>query len=264
MTTRRAWLGLGSVAVLGLLLVGRLVPAFAEPPPTRLTVFAAASLQDVFRGLEPAFEAAHPGVDVVFSFAGSQELRMQIEHGAPADVFASADEALFAPLQAANLVEAPVTFATNRLVLVASAARKATLTRFEALPTATRIVLGAPEVPVGRYAGQALERMGGDFRARVEARVVSRELNVRQVLAKVRMGEADAGIVYATDARSAGDAVGVVPVPDAAQVLARYGVAVAYTKPASARDAARAWVALLTGPEGQAALTAAGFGAPAP
>jgi molybdate transport system substrate-binding protein len=262
MKTRRGVLRLASVALGALLLVGRLAPAFAEPPPTRLTVFAAASLQEVFRGLEPAFEAAHPGVDVVFSFAGSQELRMQLEHGAPADVFASADEALFAPLQSANLVQAPVTFATNRLVLVVSAARKATLTRFEALPTATRIVLGAPEVPVGRYAGQALERMGGDFRARVEARVVSRELNVRQVLAKVKLGEADAGVVYATDARAAGDAVGVVAVPDAAQVLARYGVAVRTRS--AAPEAAREWVTLLTGPTGQKALSAAGFGAPAP
>lgn len=262
MKTRRG--AFRSVVVLALLLVGRLAPAHAEPASTRLTVFAAASLQDAFRGLEPAFEAAHPGVDVVFAFAGSQELRMQIEHGAPADVFASADEALFAPLQAAKLVEAPVTFATNRLVLVVPATQKAALARFEDLPTATRIVLGAPEVPVGRYAGQALDRMGGDFRARVEARVVSRELNVRQVLAKVKLGEADAGIVYATDARAAGDAVGVVAVPDAAQVLTQYGVAVAYAKPAPARDAARAWVALLTGPQGRAALTAAGFGAPAP
>jgi molybdate transport system substrate-binding protein len=237
-------------------------PAHGEPARTRLTIFAAASLQDVFRGLEPAFEAAHPGVDAVFSFAGSQELRMQIEHGAPADVFASADDTLFAPLQAAGLVETPATFATNRLVLVVSAERRGTLTRFEDLPTATRVVLGTPEVPVGRYATEALDRMGGDFRARVEARVVSRELNVRQVLAKVKMGEADAGIVYATDARSAGDAIGVVNVPAAAQRAARYGVALR-TRSASP-EAARAWVAFLTGPEGVKALSAAGFGLPAP
>ena len=170
-----------------------------------LVVFAAASLREVFTELGREFERTHPGVEVTFNFAGSQELRAQIEHGAPADVLASADLRHMQELLKAALVEKPMGFCRNEPVVVV--APNAALSSFEQLAQAKRLVIGAKEVPIGRYSEQILERsrrrFGEEFVARVRSKIVSRELNVRQVLAKVILGEADAGIVYRTDARSA-------------------------------------------------------------
>ena len=246
--------------------------ATGAPPggPKPVVVFAATSLREAFGVLAPAFQALHPELIVQFAFAGSQALRLQLEQGAPSDVFAAADEAQTTPLWATGRLEPPVVFAENDLVLVVSAERRASLTKFEDLPTASRIVLGADEVPVGRYTTEALDRMGTTYRAQVEARVVSRELNVRQVLSKVRMGEADAGVVYRTDAlavSSAEDAppasaLGVIELPPGIGRRARYAVARVTAGPNPAGGAA--WIAFVRGPEGRAALAAAGFGLPAP
>jgi len=243
-------------------------PAIASAPDAgradgkTLTVFAAASLRDVFGTLGSTFERENPGSKVQFNFAGSQELRTQLEHGAPADVFVSADMKHMDAARKGGLVDAPKLFATNAPVIVVPADNPGKVASLKDLATVKRLVIGTPEVPVGTYTLQILDKAkskyGPDFPAQVQARVVSRELNVRQVLTKVSLGEADAGIVYRTDARSAGDKVRVVEIPAELNVLADYPIATVTKAPHA--DLARAWVALVTGPTGQAALKDAGFG----
>jgi molybdate transport system substrate-binding protein len=224
-------------------------------------VFAASSLRDAFTALSSAFKAAHPGVELTFNFAGSQELRAQIEQGASADVFASADTKHMEALRTASRVQAPVLFAHNEPVVVVAKESASKVKSLADLPGLERIVLGAAEVPIGRYSLQILERasasLGADFRARVEAKVVSRELNVRQVLSKVSLGEAQAGIVYRSDALSAKDAVVTLTIPPEQNVMADYPIAV--VADAAHPLLARAWLALVSSEEGQRALTAAGF-----
>jgi molybdate transport system substrate-binding protein len=256
----------GLFAALMLLVVdagtGIAAPEGAHPGGRALTVFAAASLRDVFASLGPTFERENPGAKVQFNFAGSQELRTQMENGAPADVFASADSKHMDAAHEAGLVEAPRPFATNAPVIVVPADNPAKVRSLEDLATVKRLVIGGREVPIGIYTLQILEkakeRYGADFPSRVQARVVSRELNVRQVLTKVALGEADAGIVYWTDARSAGDKVRIIEIPTELNVVAEYPIAALTRAPNPAL--ARAWVTLVTGPHGQAALKEAGFG----
>jgi len=237
-------------------------PPRKGPPPRRdVTIFAAASLREAFTELSHTFEHAHPQAHVVLSFAGSQSLRAQIEQGAPADVFASADEKHMAALEKAQRVRAPRVFVNNDLVLVVPLSKARTLRTLADLPKAERIVLGSPEVPAGNYAAQMLERarrgLGADFRARVEAQVVSREPDVRQVLAKVALGEADAGIVYRTDALTATDRVAVVNIPIEYNVVARYPIAV--TVRTQVPDLAQAFTDLVTSAEGAHVLKQHGF-----
>jgi molybdate transport system substrate-binding protein len=220
-----------------------------------LTVFAASSLREAFTVLAKEFEQAHPGVQVALDFAGSQELRVQIENGAGADVFASADER-----QMARLHRQGVVFAHNEPVLVAP---KGGLRRFEDLAKAQRVVLGAPEVPIGAYSERILEAAG------IAPHVVSRELNVRQVLAKVALGEADAGIVYRTDAL--GKDVNVVEIPKQFNVTAAYVIVALNGDTLSdvrrcdedwrgcPHFLADAFVALVRSAEGQKALRDRGF-----
>lgn len=228
----------------------------------QLIVLDASSLKDAFENLAPAFLGAHPGARVVLNAAGSQELREQIEQGAAADVFASADQRQMDALVAAHLVDAPVVFTCNRLVVVTPLGSNA-IQSLADLPRAQRLVLGAPQVPVGAYTQTLLNRAAGlygaDFPVRVQARVVSREPNVRQVLAKVVLGEADAAVVYASDAAAMRGKVRVVDVPAAVSPLAEYSIAVvrAGREPALAR----AFVQLVRGPAGLAALKDAGFAA---
>jgi molybdate transport system substrate-binding protein len=248
----RAWLALLAVAIA--------LPARADGD-RELTVFAAASLREAFAELARTFERGHPGTRVTFSLAGSQELRTQIEHGAPADVFASADWKHMQALVAAKLASAPRTFARNEPVLVVPKDNPAGLRSLEDLPRATRIVVGAPEVPIGAYTQRILEaaskRYGARFGPSVEAHIVSREPNVRQVLSKVSLGEADAAIVYRTDARAAGRGVEVISIPPELNVVAEYPVAVLQ----QAREArlAREFVDLVLSPAGQETLGRFGF-----
>jgi molybdate transport system substrate-binding protein len=233
----------------------------AAPAERELVVFAAASLREVFTRLGAELQRAHPGTELRFNFAGSQELRTQLEHGASADVFAAADFRHMDALVRAGSAATPALFARNEPVLVVAQESAASLRSLADLPAAERIVIGTPEVPIGRYTLQILDlasaRLGADFRARVEARVVSRELNVRQVLAKVTLGEAQAGIVYRSDARAAGDEVAVVDIPPNLNVVAEYPIAVLARAPHPAL--ARAFVELVRSPRGQAELAAAGF-----
>lgn len=260
-TTRRGLLQ-GAAALLAAS-CGREAPG-AKPPEAEVVVFAAASLRDVLTTIAGDFRREHPGVDVRLSFAGSQELRVQIEHGAPADVFISADERHMHALHGAGRVGEPVVIARNEPVVVVGRTTGDAIRSFADLPSAARLVIGTAEVPIGRYTGQILDRaaatQGADFRARVEARVVSRELDVRQVLAKVVMGEADAGIVYRTDALGAGDAVRVVPIPAAMNVVATYPAAI--VEGAAHPTLARAWIERLRSEGGQGTLRRAGFAPP--
>jgi molybdate transport system substrate-binding protein len=196
---------------------------------TELNVFAASSLRESFGELGKLFEAKHPGTKVHFNLGGSQELRTQIEHGAPADVFASADQQHMQALVLAKLAGSPKVFARNEPVLVVPRGNPAGLAGLADLPKAKRIVVGLPEVPIGAYTLRILDgaskQYGADFRSRVEAKVVSRELNVRQVLAKVGLGEADAGIVYRTDAWTAQDKVEVIAIPPGVNVVAELPIA---------------------------------------
>src|SRR5262245_55276575 len=221
--------GLLSVLMLFVLDPGRAIaasPNGGRAGGATLTVFAASSLRDVFGELGTSFERAHPGVKAQFNFAGSQELRTQIEQGAPADVFASADGKHMDAAHRAGLVDAPKLFATNTPVIVVPADNPANVKSLSDLTRVKRLVIGTPEVPIGTYTLQILDKakakLGPDFPARVQARVASREFNVRQVLTKVRLGEADAGIVYRTDARCAGDKVKIVEIPAEFNVRAEY------------------------------------------
>jgi molybdate transport system substrate-binding protein len=237
-------------------------PAGAAPADSgELVVFEAASLKDAFGRLARRFEQEHPGIKVVSNAAGSQELRAQIEQGAAADLFASADRKQMDALLAQGLVAAPSTFTCNQPVLVVRLALAASLKSLADLPRAERIVIGTPEVPIGAYTLQILHnaavRFGADFPARVQAKVASRELNVRQVLAKVALGEADAGVVYRSDAITARGKVAVVEIPPELNVTAEYPIALLKKAPHAAL--AQQWIDLVRSAPGAAALREAGF-----
>lgn len=230
----------------------------------RLVVFAAASLRTAFVNLGNEFERLHPGVDVVFNFAGTHELRTQVEHGAEADVFASADQRNLRELVMARHAMSPVLFAVNEPVIAVSKGAASKITTFAELRKADRIVLGVPDVPIGRYASQILDRaatqFGSGFRSAVEARVVSRELNVRQIFLKISLGEADAAIVYRTDVPTTNQNVRLVPVPATVNVMAEYPIAALSSSRHPAL--AQAWIEFVRSQSGRATLKQAGFGVP--
>jgi molybdate transport system substrate-binding protein len=225
-----------------------------------LNVYAASSLTDAFRDLEPAFEAAHPDVDVALTFAGSQVLRVQIEQGARADVFASANPEHMQALADAGTVRHPRLFAHNELVVIVPVTNPADIESFEDLPKARRIVLGTENVPVGRYAREALglaeERFGFGFADSVMAHVVSQETNVRLARAKVELGEADAAIVYLTDATGS-DRLRLIQIPPAVNVQADYLIGVLTGSEQAAL--ADAWTDLVLSAEGRERLVSHGF-----
>jgi molybdate transport system substrate-binding protein len=233
----------------------------AEP----LRVFAAASLVSVFTEIADHYEARNPGQEVVTNFAGSQQLATQMELGAAADVFASADVRWMDHARdKALLAGSPRVFARNRLVVVVAHRTPAAIDSLADLARpGVKLVLAADAVPVGRYSRQALRNLGSDpaygsdYPARVLANLVSEEENVRAVLAKVQLDEADAGIVYRSDAAAAAGKVGVLEIPDPHNLIAGYPIAVVK----SARDAggAQRFVDLVLSPEGQHLLSAHGF-----
>jgi molybdate transport system substrate-binding protein len=229
-----------------------------------VVVFAASSLQDAFGRIAASFRREHPSVEVKLAFAGSQQLRTQIEHGASFDVLASADGVGAVPLVRANYLGALATFAENEPVIVVAPGAASVVRALSDLPKVERLVVGTPEVPIGRYSLEILDRasseLGEDFRRRVEARVASRELNVRQVLSKVLLGEAEAGIVYRSDALTAKGPLRIVEIPASFNVVARYPIAVAARAPHP--RLARAFVDFVRSPAGRAVLMAAGFGVP--
>ncbi len=228
-----------------------------------LIVFAAASLREVFQSIALTFEGQHPKLKIRFNFAGSQDLRVQIEQGAKVDVFASADWKHMKALAGQGLVAEPKVFARNLPVVVVPKNNPAKVQTFADLTKVTHLVVGAPEVPIGAYTetifAAAEKQSGKSFVDRVRANVRSRELNVRQVLTKVAMGEGDAGIVFKTDALTMPDKVQIVEIPSAINVVAEYPIAALEAAPHA--DLAREFVKLVQSKEGQRALGAAGFDA---
>jgi molybdate transport system substrate-binding protein len=196
--------------------------------------------------------------DADYQFAGSDELALQITEGARADVFVSAAETYVTKLHDAGVVERPVPIATNRLVLIVPATNPAAITTIEdAAAPGVKVVMGADGVPVGDYTRRLLRALG---RTDVLANVVSNEEDVRAVLGKVALGEADAGFVYATDVAAVDEDVRVIELPEDAQPEIVYAAAIVSS--GENREAAAAFVEHLTGDEGRRLLSDAGFGLP--
>ena len=243
---------------------GALVGAAAAAKPRTVEtvlVFAAASLAPAFEEIATVFEAAHPGVDVRFNFAGSQQLAAQLEQGAAADVFASADQRWMDFVASRELIDGePAVFAHNRIVAIVPRTNPGRIGRLQDLARpGLKIVIGAEAVPVGAYTRQLLSNLSHapgfdpEFGRRVLANVVSHEENVRAVLAKVQLGEADAGFVYRSDVTPAmGRVIRTLPIADDLNVLATYPVAVLRGAPRA--ELARDFVTRLRSPEGRAAL----------
>lgn len=252
---------LSSIVLLGTVLAASCHREVGEKRP--LVVLAASSLTETFGELEASFEATHPEIEVTTSFAGSQALRVQIEQGAPADAYASAAPVHMEALVAQGLVTHDRLLAYNSLVLVVSADTDSHISSLKDLPRARRIVLGTPDVPVGIYARRLLAaadaRYGEGFSGSVIANVVSEEANVRLVLAKVELGEADAAIVYRTDVVAA---AGVRTIAIDEELDAPAEVRIGVVRDASQPAAARAFVEYVTGPTGRATLQRHGFRAP--
>jgi molybdate transport system substrate-binding protein len=228
-----------------------------------LRVSAAASLTESFQEIARVFESAHPGDSVELNFAGSQVLRTQIEQGAPVDVFASADVAHADALKASGLLGPWQVFARNRLVVVVPAKESKVGRLQDVARPGTKVVVAGATVPVGRYTTQVLAKLsaaglfGDDFQARVQANVASQETNVRAVISKVVLGEADAGFVYTTDAASASDKVRAIDIPERYNVVAEYPIGIV-AKSATA-EKAKEFVALVLGERGQEILRRHGF-----
>lgn len=243
-----------------------LAPAGANRTERTLTIFAAASLTESFTQLGDSFEAHNPGVDVIISFAGSQQLAQQLALGAPADVFASANltqmqAAITSERIAANSVKE---FAINHLVVVFpedSPNPPGTLQRL-AKP-GLKLVLAAREVPVGQYSQQFLDQasadpaFGPDYKSMVLKNVVSYEENVRAVLSKVILGEADAGIVYQSDVNPNETHLGQLNIPQALNVQAAYFITP--VEDSSNSDLSQAFIDWTLSAEGQAILARYGF-----
>lgn len=236
----------------------------SPPDPRTLNVFAAASLTDAFTEIGKNFEAGNPGVTVIFNFAGSQALRTQIEEGAPADVFASANTKEMDTLVAGAFVanDAPQMFLTNELVIIVPAGNPAGVNSVESLShPGLKLVLAAEEVPVGGYSRESFDlmnaRFGSDFKDKVLANVVSNEDNVKQVVAKIQLGEADAGIVYTSDAVAALE-LPAVEIPAEMNVIAEYPIAALAA--AANPELAAAFVEYVLSSKAQTVLQKWGFG----
>lgn len=238
----------------------------AQPAPQErtVTVLAAASLTGAFQELADSFEHAHPGVRVRLDFAGTPSLVLQIEQGGAADVFASADTHWMDVVRDSGWVASPVVFAHNNLVLIAPVANPAHIGSMRDLARhGVKLVVADSAVPVGHYARTAFDRLGATpgipigYAANVRRNIVSNEDNVKGVVAKVELGEADAGIVYRTDAAAAAAHLRVLPLPAVADVVADYPIAV--LRHSREPELARAFIALLLSPTGTAILQRAGF-----
>ncbi|MFD8413144.1 molybdate ABC transporter substrate-binding protein [Streptomyces sp. NPDC059650] len=222
----------------------------AAPKAANLTVLAASSLTDVFKTAGAAYETAHPGTKITFSFAGSQELAAQVKQGSPADALVTADTKTMDGLEGET--GEPSIIAKNRLVIATGKGNPFRIAALKDLAdTKIKVVLAAPEVPVGRYGKQILDAQ------KVEVKPVSQEPNVRAVLSKVELGEADAGLVYKTDSAKSADKVETVEIPDEQNAVASYPAAT--LKQSKNAEAAATFVAWLSSPVAQKILQDAGF-----
>ncbi|NYG07188.1 molybdate transport system substrate-binding protein [Phycicoccus badiiscoriae] len=222
----------------------------------QITVFAAASLKKTFTAIGAEFEKAHPGTTVTFNFAGSSDLVSQIQQGAPADVFASADAKNMAKATTASLTAGqPVNFASNTLEIAVPPGNPAKITSLADLAKpGIKVVVCAPAVPCGSAAA-TVERA-----AKVDVKPVSEEQSVTDVLGKVASGEADAGLVYVTDVKGAGDKVKGIEFAESSSAVNTYPIAA--LKRSTNGSLAQAFVQAVTGQAGQGILAAAGFAKP--
>ena len=237
-----------------------------DPDDSEILVFAASSLTEAFKELGTTFEQENPGTKVTFNFAASSALATQINEAAPADVFASADAAQMKVVTDKGNAAGPVIFAKNSPVVVVPKGRSGVAAFADLAKPGLRLVLAAKEVPIGRYSREILTNasatggVSADFSDNVLANLKSDEANVRAVLTKVQLGEADAGIVYKTDVAAAAGEVAVVEIPAAYNVVAEYPIAV--TKQTQNRASADAFVAFVRSAEGVAILEKYGFAKP--
>jgi molybdate transport system substrate-binding protein len=243
-------------------------PASATPAPTpapvELTVYGAASLKAALEQAKAAYETANPGATVTISTDSSSALETQIEQGAPADLFLSADKTNPQKLVDAGLADgATVTFAGNKLTIVVPADNPAGIASpADLAKVGVKVIAAGDTVPITKYATQLVANLAkesgypADFVAAYTANIASKEDNVKAVIAKIELGEGDAGIVYVTDAK-ASSKVKTIDVPDSANVPATYdGVVVRASTNAAA---ARAFLDWFAGPDGQAILGGLGF-----
>jgi molybdate transport system substrate-binding protein len=235
--------------------------ATGQPVSGSITVFAAASLTDSFNEIAKSFEAEYPGVEVTFSFGGSPTLRTQLEQGARADVFASADQnQMNLALQNGAVASAGQVFVRNSLVVITPKDNPGKINALADLKkSGLKLVLATQEVPVGAYARQALTSMdkdaayGAGFSDAVLKNVVSLESNVKQVVAKVELGEADAGIVYGTDVTpSVAPKLATIAIPSQFNVIAEYPIAL--TKSPANAAAGQAFIDFVLSSAGQTIL----------
>jgi molybdate transport system substrate-binding protein len=234
-----------------------------EGEESALTVYAASSLTDAFGELKGNFEEENPGTQVQLNFAGSSTLLTQLEQGAPADVFASADEAKMDDAVSEGLAEAPQTFARNRLTVIVPAGNPAGIESYRDLakPGIT-LVLAQEEVPVAQYAKESLTKAnavyGSDFSERVLSNVTSREADVKAAANRVAVGDADATIVYTSDATpDLQERVETIEIPEELNVVASYPIAV--TEGAQSSELAQGWVDVVLSDEGQRVMERWGF-----
>ncbi len=242
--------------------------AAAQQAKTKeLTVFAAASLNEAFSAMAQGFEHTNPGTKITFNFAGSQQLVQQIAEGAPVDIFASANmKQMNEAVKLGRVDSASVrVFAHNRLVVVFPRENSARIRSLHDLSAPhLKIVLADKAVPVGQYALEFLEKCNrsagydSSFKQSVLSNVVSYEENVKAVLSKIVLGEADAGIVYTSDiSKSVSERAGTIEIPDSLNVIAEYPIAIA--RDASLREQAEKFVRYILSDQGQHILTRFGF-----
>ena len=246
---RRAFVALAAVAIL----MAAQPAAAGQKPSGEVTVFAASSLTESFTAVAKQFEKKQPHVTVKFDFDSSANLAAQIQQGAPADVFASADEAnIQKVVDSGHVTTKPVVFAKNRLEI---AVEKGNPKKIKGLADLDKsglvVVLCADAVPCGKYAAEAFANAG------VTVRPASKEENAKATLSKVSLGEADASVVYVTDVQAAKGGVSGVKIPDRQNVIATYAIAV--TKDSRSSAAAKTWVQFIESKTAQTTLRRFGF-----
>jgi molybdate transport system substrate-binding protein len=262
--TRYGWRAL---TALGVVLAAAAAAAGCGSDSTsggEIRVLAASSLQEAFPRIADAFSKANGGAKVTFEFAGSDELATQIEEGAKADVFAAASTKYPDALASKGTVEKPVAFATNTLV-AATPTGSSKVSDLAALSSpGLKLVIGAAGVPVGDYTRKVLTALdaseGAGWSAAVMRNVVSEEQSVKSIVAKLTSGDADAGFVYVTDVKAAGQKLTAIAIPAAAKPSATYPIAVVSSS--GKKDLAQKWVDYVRSADGQRILLAAGFGPP--
>jgi len=240
-------------------------PSASSSGSTSLTVLAAASLVNTFPKIGAMYTQQHAGITFKFSFAGTDTLAAQIQQGAPADVFAGASTTYSDQLSSSGLIDTATPFCTNQLVLVVPPSNPAHITSLKALTKpGIKLVIAGPTVPVGAYTLKVLDNLnapyGPSYSGKVLANVVSREADVESVLTKVKLGEADAGFVYITDAKASAGDVRAITLPAFAQATAIYPIAV--VKASKSATAAKQFMDYVLSPPAQAVLRRAGFGPP--